>query len=289
MSCIRQLVPTAKCDVLVADVNDASSLSTMCQSAKVAIDCVGPFRLYGEPVVKACVEHGTHYVDITGEPSFIENMMVKYHTTAESNRALIVTTCGFDSIPADIGVLYTRRAFADKYPNGTLQSVDSYLTVTGGFIAHYGTWESLIHGLTHQHELASIRKQLRTQQERDNTKPIRPVGGKPSKPKMMFYHKELKQWAMLFPGADASVVKNSEYYLQRHASEAYKSFPYYGAYFLVPNVFWVFMFVLFGAMLSVMVKFNVTRQWLLKVSTIFLLAPLPFAMSTDRHDSICPA
>merc|ERR1719491_254268 len=85
--------------MLIADVTDADSLRAMITRTKLIISCVGPFRLFGEMVVKVCSEQGTHYVDICGEPDFMERCAFKYYSFAQSTGALIVSACGFDSIP----------------------------------------------------------------------------------------------------------------------------------------------------------------------------------------------
>ncbi|XP_062501648.1 saccharopine dehydrogenase-like oxidoreductase [Corticium candelabrum] len=97
--------------IIEADIEDETSLKQMCASCKVLLNCVGPYRFYGEPVVKACVEEKCDYVDISGEPQFLETMQLKYNEKARDNGVHIVGTCGFDSIPADIGTLFAREKF----------------------------------------------------------------------------------------------------------------------------------------------------------------------------------
>ena len=94
-----------------ADVDNQESLQAMARQCSVVADCVGPFRFYGEPVVKACVAEGTHYVDVCGEPQYLETMQVKYNEEAKKNNSYIVGSCGFDSIPADCGVTYLQQKF----------------------------------------------------------------------------------------------------------------------------------------------------------------------------------
>jgi short subunit dehydrogenase-like uncharacterized protein len=99
---------------------------------------------YGEPLVKACVDHGTHYCDLTGEPEFVNNMISRYHTQAEKNGAAIVNCCGFDSIPHDAGALFTVRAL-EKANGGPLTgevNIDGVVSANGTFSG--GTWQSAI-------------------------------------------------------------------------------------------------------------------------------------------------
>ncbi|XP_064197175.1 saccharopine dehydrogenase-like oxidoreductase isoform X3 [Anguilla rostrata] len=113
--------------IILADVGDLASLATMCKQGVVVLNCVGPYRFYGEPVVKACIENGTHYMDICGEPQFLEGMQLKYQSQAAENGVYVIGSCGFDSIPADMGIQFTRDHF-----KGTLTAVESFLTISTG-------------------------------------------------------------------------------------------------------------------------------------------------------------
>ncbi|XP_046877587.1 saccharopine dehydrogenase b [Hypomesus transpacificus] len=89
-------------EIIVADVSEAESLAIMCKQAVVVLNCVGPYRFYGEPVVKACIENGTHCIDICGEPQFLERMQLDYHSQAVDAGVYVVGSCGVDSIPVDV-------------------------------------------------------------------------------------------------------------------------------------------------------------------------------------------
>jgi short subunit dehydrogenase-like uncharacterized protein len=84
--------------LLVADVASTASLVSMAKRARVVATCVGPYRLYGIPVLKACVEQQAHYVDITGESAFILRSLETYNEQALANRVSIVHACGYDSV-----------------------------------------------------------------------------------------------------------------------------------------------------------------------------------------------
>ncbi len=90
--------------LLEADIADADSVRQLVQACKVLITTVGPYQLYGEELVKQCAEHGTDYVDLTGEPSWMHGTIAKYGSAAKASGARIVHSCGFDSIPFDLGV-----------------------------------------------------------------------------------------------------------------------------------------------------------------------------------------
>ncbi|MDX1496099.1 MAG: saccharopine dehydrogenase NADP-binding domain-containing protein [Salinisphaeraceae bacterium] len=107
---ITDLGPAGKdIPTIEADASDEASLKAMCSQAKVIISTVGPYALYGEPLVKACVETGTDYCDLTGEIQWIHRMIQKYETQAKESGARIVHCSGFDSIPSDLGVYYLQQ------------------------------------------------------------------------------------------------------------------------------------------------------------------------------------
>lgn len=100
-------------DLIVADSSDPESLKAMADSADAIITTVGPYQLYGEPLVKACVEAGTDYVDLCGEPAWMVDMIDRYGDAATQSGARIVHSCGFDSIPFDMGVYLLQREATD--------------------------------------------------------------------------------------------------------------------------------------------------------------------------------
>ncbi|MCB2114248.1 MAG: saccharopine dehydrogenase NADP-binding domain-containing protein [Parvularculaceae bacterium] len=95
--------------LVAADAADPSSLSSMTARTKCVVTTVGPYQLYGEPLVAACAQAGTDYVDLCGEPNWMRAMIDKYQAAAEKSGARIVFSCGFDSIPFDLGVWNTQE------------------------------------------------------------------------------------------------------------------------------------------------------------------------------------
>lgn len=152
----------SKIPIIIADIKDKQSLREMAEKAKVIVNCCGPYRHFGEQVVEACIEVGTHHVDVSGEPQYMETIQLKYNDQAREKGIYIVSACGFDSIPADMGTVFLQEQF-----NGTVNSVETYLRtypinnhkVSGAGI-HYGTWESAVYGLAYANELRGIRSQL---------------------------------------------------------------------------------------------------------------------------------
>ena len=95
--------------VILADAADEAALQNMCNQTRVIISTVGPYALYGEPLVKACVASGTDYCDLTGEVQWIRKMVERYEDQAKASGARIVHCCGFDSIPSDMGVWFLQN------------------------------------------------------------------------------------------------------------------------------------------------------------------------------------
>ena len=102
-------------DIILANSDDADSLDEMTKQTQVIISTVGPYLKYGEPLIKSCTTHGTDYVDLTGEAIFIKDMMDKYQDAAKQSGARIVNSCGFDSIPSDLGVYFTQTQAEEKF------------------------------------------------------------------------------------------------------------------------------------------------------------------------------
>lgn len=96
-------------DLITADASDPASLKAMAKSARVIITTVGPYQLYGEPLLAACAEAGTDYVDLCGEPAWMAQMIGKYQDQAEKSGARLVFSCGFDSVPFDLGVWFLQN------------------------------------------------------------------------------------------------------------------------------------------------------------------------------------
>ncbi len=102
-------------EILIGDSSDPATLEPLVRSARVVCSTVGPYAKYGLPLVAACAEHGTDYCDITGEVPFIREAIDRFDARAQATRARIVPTCGFDSIPSDLGVLMLHEHLQQKH------------------------------------------------------------------------------------------------------------------------------------------------------------------------------
>ena len=131
------------CDVVVADGGDIDSLRSLASQTKVVLSTAGPFARYGSLLVQACVENGAHYTDITGENHWVRGLIDKHHAEAASKGIRIIPSCGYDSVPSDIGAFFTISQF-DK----PVSRVDVYHQAQGG--ASGGTIETIftMDGLT---------------------------------------------------------------------------------------------------------------------------------------------
>ena len=125
--------------LIVADAADEPALSTMCAQARVVISTVGPYALYGEPLVKVCAQTGTDYCDLTGEVHWIKRMLDRYESAAKASGARIVHCCGFDSVPSDLGVHFLQEEalgrFGEYCPRVTMRVKAMRGGASGGTIA----------------------------------------------------------------------------------------------------------------------------------------------------------
>ena len=101
--------------MIVADAADPSSLEAMCRRTKVVLTTVGPYQLYGDALVEACVKSGTHYADLCGEPAWMAEKIEEHHESAKASGARICFSSGFDSIPFDLGVLMLQKEARERH------------------------------------------------------------------------------------------------------------------------------------------------------------------------------
>lgn len=127
--------------LIVADASSTSSMDSLAQRAHVVATTVGPYQLYGSDLVRACAESGTDYVDLCGEPAWMHEMIDAYGETARASGARIVFSCGFDSIPFDLGVLFLQQTAQEKIGGpvsrikGRVRSMQG--TFSGGTLASF--------------------------------------------------------------------------------------------------------------------------------------------------------
>jgi short subunit dehydrogenase-like uncharacterized protein len=105
-------------ETIVADVGDPASLAAMASRTRVVLDLVGPYTLFGEPVIEACVANGSHYVDLTGEIPFVRRMIDAFHERAVAAGVKIVQVCGFEALPPDLSVLLAAETAQERWGEG---------------------------------------------------------------------------------------------------------------------------------------------------------------------------
>jgi short subunit dehydrogenase-like uncharacterized protein len=114
---LRQVSADVGADVdrIVADADDADALAEMCAHTNLVISTVGPYALYGSKLVAAVAEAGIDYVDLTGEPPWMQRMIDRYHDRAVETGARVVHACGFDSVPSDMGVWFLQQQAIERF------------------------------------------------------------------------------------------------------------------------------------------------------------------------------
>ena len=105
----------SKIGIMIVDSNDQASIDAMVNQTKCVLTTVGPYQLYGEKIITSCISSGTDYVDLCGEPGFMHKIISEYSEEAKQNGARIVFSCGFDSIPFDLGVLFVQEEAKAKF------------------------------------------------------------------------------------------------------------------------------------------------------------------------------
>ena len=95
------------CDIFIAAGDDKESIDNFVSKTKVVLSTAGPFARYSNLIVKSCVENKTHYTDITGENHWVKDLIDQYHLKASEDGTRIIPSCGYDSIPSDMGVFYS--------------------------------------------------------------------------------------------------------------------------------------------------------------------------------------
>ncbi len=143
---------------IVADAMSAADMDSLASRAKVIVSTVGPYAKYGSELVRACAEAGTDYCDLTGEPQWMQAMIDAHQATAEQSGARIVHTCGFDSIPSDMGVWFTQREAAERL-GATCSSIAMRVQALKGG-ASGGTIASMTNVLDEVRADPSLRKVL---------------------------------------------------------------------------------------------------------------------------------
>lgn len=201
---------------LVADVADTSSLVAMASSCSVLLNCVGPFRKYGEIVIMACLKAGTHHLDITAELDWINEMTLRYHRQAIEQNVLILFACGFGCIPFDNGLEYLKKNFG-----GRLHSADCLMEPhfgAKGYQIHSGTLISVMYNFT----LSNMRKINRLERKLAKEVLVTKVPKSETKHPMRLlrYRRSApKGWTALYWVVEAPIANRSQHYNYQEFNE----------------------------------------------------------------------
>lgn len=243
----------ASVGVVVADLRDWASMAIMANKTRVVITTVGPYIHGGDKLVRACVAGGADYVDITGEPEFVDSVIEQFDGPAREQGLRIVNCCGFDSIPHDLGALFTVQQLPADRPIELEGFVQVYGTFSGG------TWRSAVEAMGRLRE--TRRNKAEKKAERQTARAGQPDGGGRKVRGMsphVRYERKVEGWVMPMPTIDPAVVLRSARTLERYGP----SFTY-GHYLRTKNLGQAARVVAGAGGMVLLAQFGPTRQWLL--------------------------
>lgn len=183
-------------EIVVARSDDRASLDAMTSEARVVLTTVGPYAQHGEPLVASCVEHGADYLDITGEPEFVDRVLEVYGERAAQAGVRIVSCCGFDSIPHDLGAYFTVRELAPKGP----VTMEGFVQASGGISG--GTWHSAVGAMSRLSEQRKAAR-LKAKPAASGGRTVRGLAPRPRK------EAEVRGWVLPMPTIDPQIVLRS--------------------------------------------------------------------------------
>ncbi|MDQ3609769.1 MAG: saccharopine dehydrogenase NADP-binding domain-containing protein [Actinomycetota bacterium] len=193
--------------LLHADVTDEGSLRDLAASTRVVTTTVGPYIRHGAPLVAACAREGTDYTDLAGEPEFVDRMYVAHHAEAQRTGARLVHACGFDSIPHDLGVLFT----VHQLPEGVPLNVRGFVRASGA--ASGGTFHSAMTGFSRPKQNLEAAKARRQVEQRSGARHVRGVKRGPLR------EESLGAWAIPLPTIDPQIILRSARALERYGPD----------------------------------------------------------------------
>jgi short subunit dehydrogenase-like uncharacterized protein len=248
MSKLEQLRERLGMDVplLKADVTDEASIADVASATRVVITTVGPYINYGEPLVKACAEHGTDYTDLTGEPEFVDRMYLKYGAAAERSGARLVHACGFDSIPHDLGAYFT----VQQLPEGAPLHVRGLVQAGGTFSG--GTFASALTAFSRAKQNFDAARERRQAEPSNGGRVAKAEKGRPHR------DSDIDMWALPFPSIDPQIILRSARAVDRYGPEFT-----YGHYVAVKHLPQAVGLPIGVAGLFAMAQVPPARKWLL--------------------------
>lgn len=199
--------------LLHADAADPESLRSIAENTRVVVTTVGPYTRHGGPLVEACARAGTDYLDLCGESEFVDETYLRHHATAAANGARLVHSCGFDSVPYDLGVYFT----VGQLPEGVPLRIDGFVRASGALSG--GTFHSVVTALSRAGATARAARRRRRIEETPRKRRARAVLGRPH------LARSVGMWAVPLPTLDPVVVARSAAALDRYGPDfAYRNF-----------------------------------------------------------------
>lgn len=243
--------------ILIADTSSEESLVEMAKQAKIVLNCVGPYRFHGEKVVRSCIEGGASHLDISGEPQYLEKMQLMYNNKAKESGVYVIGACGFDSIPAEMGVVFSQNKF-----QGEINSIESYLDFEAkeGLTINVTTLESAVYGFAYANELKSLRKSLYPE-------PLPKPQFRVQKRGAVHKSDVVNKYCFPFMGSDKSVVQRTQRYNYENKKQRPIQFVPYAAQ--SGGILGVVGMMMFGIVFAVLSKFSFGRNLLIKYPEIF--------------------
>ena len=223
-------------DLFQVDSFENKALDSITSKAKVIISVVGPYAIYGKQLIESCVNNNCHYLDITGESSFVEYVKNKYSKKAIETNTMLISCCGFESIPSDIGTYYSIKQLNEENID-----VKCYMKTKGQISG--GTWASFL----------NISNGGKIKKKIQNNKPKK----QDTKNKILFYNKELKKWALIFPDVDQYIIRRSSKLIDGYGENVR-----FVKYMLFKSLFKVAALLIPLFFILILAKFKFSKKWL---------------------------
>ncbi|HYO38938.1 MAG TPA: saccharopine dehydrogenase NADP-binding domain-containing protein [Nocardioidaceae bacterium] len=212
----------ARLRLLQADVTNAASVADVAARVRVVITTVGPYREQGEPLVAACAEAGTDYVDLAAEPEFVDRMYLAHHDRAVRTGARLVHACGFESVPNDLGALFT----VQQLPEGVALRVRGMVRASGAVSG--GTFASAMTALSRVPQMQAAAAARRQVEGRPAGRRVRGLTLRPH------HDPRTGTWLVPLPTIDPLVVRRSAAALDRYGPDF--GYGHYAAVKRLPTV-----------------------------------------------------
>ena len=223
-------------DLFQVDSFENKALDLITSKSKVIISVVGPYAIYGKQLIESCVNNNCHYLDITGESSFVQYVKNKYSKKAIETNTMLVSCCGFESIPPDIGTYYSIKQLNEENID-----IKCYMKTKGQISG--GTWASFLNISSS----GRIKKKIQNNQSKKQG----------TKNKILFYNKELKKWALIFPDIDQYIIRRSSKLIDGYGENVrFVKYMLFKSLFKVAALLVPLFFILFLA------KFKFSKKWL---------------------------